>query len=114
MLFPVKSNGIWISAAIAVLIAMLMLNPTAEQHRTAFTQSAEARFFDLSPQQRQIFQKVRSETLKGKDPGELEYVNLYLFSVLNHVEQSPAQTGHHPKRRLLSLGALQVIVPLAP
>ena len=114
MLLFVKRKHIWIPAAIVSLVLLFLLNPTSEQHRKAFLQNTEARFFYLSPEQQELFQKVRSETLKGRTPVELEYVNLYLFSFLKHVEQSPAQTGHHPKRRLLSLGSLQFVVPLAP
>ena len=112
MLFPVKSNGIWISAAIAVLIAMFMLNPAAEKHRTAFMQSAEARFFDLSPEYQQIFQQVRSETLRGKDPEQLRYGNFLLFSILKHADASKAMTGHGAKTRLLTVGVLGFVLPV--
>lgn len=113
MLFIVTRQHIWIPAAIAALVVLFFLNPTPEQHRKAFLQSAEARFFDLSPDYQQIFQQVRSTALGGKTPSQLSYNNFLIFSALNHTEASPTHTGNPPRTRLLTLGALGFVVPVS-
>ena len=113
MLFIVTRQHIWIPAAIAALVVLFFLNPTPEQHRKAFLQSAEARFFDLSPDYQQIFQQVRSEPMRGKDPEQLLYGNFLLFSTLKHADASQAMTGHSAKTRLLTIGALGFVLPVA-
>lgn len=112
MLLFVKRKSIWISAAIAALAALFFLNPTPEQHRKAFLQNAEARFFDLPPEYQQIFQVIRSEALRGKVSDELRYSNLLFFSTLRYSEPSKALTGHNAKTRLLTIGALGFVLPV--
>lgn len=92
---------------------MFFLNPTPERHRAAFMQSAEKRFFDLSPDYQQIFQQIRSETLRGKNPTYLRYNNLLVLSMLQHVEESSTVTGSKPKSRLLTFGAMGFVFPVA-
>lgn len=113
MLSVVTGKHFWISAAIAAVAALFFLNPTPEQHRKAFLQNAEARFFDVPAEYQQIFQQVRSENIRGKDSEQLRYGNFLLFSTLKHVDASQAMTGHNAKTRLLTIGALGVVLPVA-
>ena len=106
MLIFVTRKHIWIPVAIVSLVLLFLLNPTPEQHRKAFLQNTEARFFDLPPDYQQIFQQVRSEVLRGRVPNELRYDNLLLFSTLKYSDPSKALTGHNAKTRLLTIGAL--------
>jgi hypothetical protein len=111
MLLFVTRKHIWIPVAIVSLVLLFLLNPTPEQHRKAFLQNTEARFFDLPPDYQQIFQQVRSEVLRGRVPNELRYDNLLLFSTLKYSDPSKALTGHNAKTRLLTIGALGFVLP---
>lgn len=112
-IWEVRSSKIWILVAIAALAIMFFLNPTPERNRAVFMQSAETRFFDLPPEYQQIFQQVRSETLRGKNPANLRYKDLLFFSMLQHVEESPRATGINPKSRLLTFGAMGFVFPVS-
>lgn len=112
MLLPVTRKQTWIPVAIAIIAILLYLNPSAEQHRTAFLQSAEASFFNLSPDYQQIFQELRSEALRGKVPDQIRYDNFLLFSILKHSDESKALTGQRAKTRLLTIGAMGIVLPV--
>ena len=94
-------------------LALILLNPSQEQHQRAFMDYAQAHFFELPKGYRNIYEQLRDDALRARASKELRYGNFLLFSTLSHTTQIRLPTGgFRPERRPLTFGALGLVWPI--
>ena len=97
----------------AAFIAMIVLNPGKDRHRTTFMDYAHAHFFELPAGYRDLYEQLRDDSLRQKVSDQLRYGNFLLFSTLSHTATIRMPTGgFRPERRPLTIGALGFVWPV--
>jgi hypothetical protein len=93
--------------------ALIFLNPGEDQHRRTFMDNAHAHFFELPAGYRDIYERLRDDSLRQKMSNQLRYASFLLFSTLTHTEMIRMPSGgFRPERRPLSIGALGFVWPI--
>ena len=98
---------------VCAFVAMIVLNPGQDRHRTAFMDYAHAHFFELPAGYRDIYEQLRDNSQRAKASDQLRYGNFLLFSTLSHTTQKRLPTGgFRPERRPLTIGTLGFVWPI--
>jgi hypothetical protein len=110
---PLVGNTLAYILIAAGFLALIVLNPGQEQHQRAFMDHAHAHFFELPRGYREVYEKLRDDTLRAKATDQLRYGNFLLFSTLSHTAQIRLPAGgFRPERRPLTFGALGFVWPV--